>query len=63
MEIVNQKVIHKTLGEGLITWFGGNVPAPNACLVSARTTTSLTKQVVIIKILGASVNIVNQIRI
>ena len=23
MEIVNQKVIHKTLGEGLITWFGG----------------------------------------
>ena len=23
MEIVNQKVIHKVLGEGIITWFGG----------------------------------------
>ena len=47
----------------VITWLGGRLPAPIACLVSDKTTTSLIKLVVIIKILGASVKIVNQIRI
>lgn len=47
----------------VITWFGGKVPAPNACLVIANTTTSLTKHVVIIKILGARVKMVNHIKI
>ena len=45
------------------TWFGGKEPAPKACLVSAKTIAILTKAVVIIKILGAKVKIVNQIRI
>ena len=44
------------------TWFGGKEPAPKACLVKAKTIAIRTNAVVIIKILGAKVKIVNQIR-
>ena len=45
------------------TWLGGSVVTPSACLKRERTITIRTKDVVIIRILGASDNIVNQIRI